>query len=607
MCDRGGRKLINLSSFLSGQGEIKMDTSTEKHNFPHSKLEKEEDILEQLCIWKTQNISLDLERICQHFRMEKRDIVVCLKRMQKEGYLEKLIAGQEIQLTDYGLSVGNDCIYRHNSISQMLQFIGVNEKTADQDACRIEHIVTDESTRAICQFINYENMYYERRIRNSELTDRYEKGNYIFSMQMYSLEQRCPRKLKKEYHCYSRNVILEITKKGYFKLQKVSSLGNKRLWYKNYDKQWVLAEQGAQGEQIPSRVFEFIIKPNDRVIEGKLLIAFMPENQTEPENAYVAYQNGQFVIVPETVGSKLNIKEAYKVLNAAVDAGQTSVNFSDTPEAYVNADVTQDDPALQSALEACNNYTKASITYTFGSQTTTLNGDTIKDWLQFDEKGQLIWDDNSFQQHVADYVAQLAATYDTVGTEREFQTTSGRTVYVSSSVYGWKIDQAAEAAQLSKEIQSGTQTTREPVYSQTANSYGVNDLGDTYIEVDLSEQHMYYYQNGSDIFESDFVSGNMSYADRQTHAGIFTLYYKKSPDVLRGTMKADGTYEYESEVQYWMPFDGGIGFHDASWRDEFGGDIYLTGGSHGCINLPPDNAAVLYDIIQYGVPIVCFY
>ena len=338
----------------------------------------------------------------------------------------------------------------------------------------------------------------------------------------------------------------------------------------------------------------------------KTLSCAQAENQTEPENAYVAYQNGQFVIVPETVGSKLNIKEAYKVLNAAVDAGQTSVNFSDTPEAYVNADVTQDDPALQSALEACNNYTKASITYTFGSQTTTLN-DTIKDWLQFDEKGQLIWDDNSFQQHVADYVAQLAATYDTVGTEREFQTTSGRNVYVSSSVYGWKIDQAAEAAQLSQEIQSGTQTTREPVYSQTANSYGVNDLGDTYIEVDLSEQHMYYYQNGSDIFESDFVSGNMSYADRQTHAGIFTLYYKKSPDVLRGTMKADGTYEYESEVQYWMPFDGGIGFHDASWRDEFGGDIYLTDGSHGCINLPPDNAAVLYDIIQYGVPIVCFY
>lgn len=339
----------------------------------------------------------------------------------------------------------------------------------------------------------------------------------------------------------------------------------------------------------------------------KSLNCAQAENQTEPENAYVAFQNNAFVIVPETEGSKLNIKEAYKVLNAAVEVNESAIDFSNTPEVYVSAAVTKDDPELQAALEACNNYTKASITYTFGDQSTTLDGNTIKDWLQFDEKGQLIWDDNSFQQHVADYVAQLAATYDTVGTEREFQTTSGRTVYVSSSVYGWKIDQAAEAAQLSQEIQSGTQTTREPVYSQTANSYGVNDLGDTYIEVDLSEQHMYYYQNGSDIFESDFVSGNMSYADRQTHAGIFTLYYKKSPDVLRGTMKADGTYEYESEVQYWMPFDGGIGFHDASWRDEFGGDIYLTDGSHGCINLPPDNAAVLYDIIQYGVPIVCFY
>lgn len=338
----------------------------------------------------------------------------------------------------------------------------------------------------------------------------------------------------------------------------------------------------------------------------KSLNCAQAENQTEPENAYVAFQNNAFVIVPETEGSKLNIKEAYKVLNAAVEANESAIDFSNTPEVYVSAAVTKDDPELQAALEACNNYTKASITYTFGDQSTTLDGNTIKDWLQFDEKGQLIWDDNSFQQHVAEYVAQLAATYDTVGTEREFQATSGRTVYVSSSVYGWKIDQAAEAAQLSQEIQSGTQMTREPIYAQTANAYGVNDLGNTYIEVDLSEQHMYYYQDGADIFESDFVSGNMSYADRQTHAGIFTLYYKKSPDVLRGGQKGTANY-YEQPVQYWMPFDGGIGFHDANWRDDFGGDIYLTSGSHGCINLPPENAAVLYDLIQYDVPIVCFY
>nr|WP_288835953.1 L,D-transpeptidase family protein [uncultured Blautia sp.] len=331
------------------------------------------------------------------------------------------------------------------------------------------------------------------------------------------------------------------------------------------------------------------------------------ENQTAPENAYVAFKDNQFQIVPETEGTQLNVKQAYRILDQAVADTQASIDFGTAPDAYVSAEVTQNDPELQSALEACNNYTKASITYTFGDQTATLDGNTIKDWLQFDEKGQLLMDDNTFHQHIADYVAQLAATYNTVGTEREFHTTSGRTVYVYSSVYGWAIDQAAEPAQLAQEIQSGTQTTREPIYEQTANSHGLNDLGNTYIEVDLSNQHMYYYQSGSLIFDSEFVSGNMSYSDRQTHAGIFTLYSKTSPSVLRGDKKPDGTYEYEEPVDYWMPFDGGIGFHDAPWRDAFGGDIYLTNGSHGCINLPPENAAVLYSIIDYNVPIVCFY
>ena len=164
---------------------------------------------------------------------------------------------------------------------------------------------------------------------------------------------------------------------------------------------------------------------------------------------------------------------------------------------------------MQASLDACNNFTNASITYTFGDETVTLDGNTIKDWLNFDEKGQLIMDDASFQQNIANYVAQLAASHDTVGTEREFQTTSGRTVSVYGSAYGWQIDQASEVAQLTQEIRSGTQTTREPVYSMTANAHGYNDIGDTYIEVDLSEQHMYYYQNGADIFESDIVSGDM--------------------------------------------------------------------------------------------------
>ena len=341
--------------------------------------------------------------------------------------------------------------------------------------------------------------------------------------------------------------------------------------------------------------------------EVKSLNCAQKENQVAPENAYVSFNNYEFTIVPETAGSELKVKEAYQMISEAISSDDAEVDLGSNPDAYVTADITSDSADLQATVDAYNNFAKASITYTFGDETVTLDGNTIKDWLQFDEKGQLIQDDASFKQHIVDYVAQLAAAHDTVGTERQFQTTSGRTVSVYGSAFGWKIDQDGEVAQLTQEIQSGTQTTREPVYSMRANSYGVNDLGNTYIEVDLTEQYMWYYQDGNVIFESDIVSGLASDPERKTPPGIFTLYYKKSPDVLRGTKKADGTYSYEQPVTYWMPFNGGIGFHDADWQPYFGGDRYLTGGSHGCINMPPDKAGELYNIIQYNVPIICFY
>ena len=331
------------------------------------------------------------------------------------------------------------------------------------------------------------------------------------------------------------------------------------------------------------------------------------ENQIAPENAYVSFANSEFTIVPETEGNELNTKEAYQMICRAIDNDAAEVDLESDPKAYKKADVTKESSELQNMVNTYKNLTKANITYTFGDETVTLDGNTIKNWLQFDEKGQLLQNDEAFRQHVVDYVAQLAADHDTVGTERQFETTSGRIVYVYGSAYGWKIDQDKEAAQLMQEIQSGTQITREPVYSMRANAHGINDLGDTYIEVDLTEQYMWYYQNGNIIFQSEIVSGLPGDPDRKTPPGIFTLNSKSSPSVLRGEMTANGTYSYEQPVTYWMPFNGGIGFHDADWQPYFGGDRYLTGGSHGCINLPPENAGQLYSLIQYDVPIICFY
>lgn len=331
-----------------------------------------------------------------------------------------------------------------------------------------------------------------------------------------------------------------------------------------------------------------------------------PENQIAPEDAYVTFQDTQFVIVPETEGRTLDVDKAQTVVEEAVNESADQVSL-DRDELYTKAAVRSDNPELVAELESCNAYTRASITYTFGEETRTLDGATIKDWLTLDENGHLVKDNASLSQHISEYVAQLAAEFDTVGSERNFHTTTGRDIVVGGGNYGWQIDQAAEAAQLLTEITGGQTVTREPVYEVRAMQAGRDDIGSTYIEVDLSSQHMWFYQNGSVIFESDFVSGDMRYTDRMTPSGVCHLYYKQRDQVLRGDKKPDGTYEYEQPVSYWMPFNGGVGFHDANWRGSFGGDIYMGNGSHGCINMPPSNAATLYDLINTEVPIVVFY
>ena len=134
-----------------------------------------------------------------------------------------------------------------------------------------------------------------------------------------------------------------------------------------------------------------------------------------------------------------------------------------------------------------------------------------------------------------------------------------------------------------------------------------DDIGNTYVEVDLGNQHLWYYKEGTLIMDTDFVSGTYTVSDRRTPSGTYSLMYKQKDQVLRGTRRADGTYEYESPVKYWMPFVYGQGLHDASWQSAFGGNRYKTGhGSHGCINLPEDQAALIYNTIDGGYPIIIY-
>ena len=126
-----------------------------------------------------------------------------------------------------------------------------------------------------------------------------------------------------------------------------------------------------------------------------------------------------------------------------------------------------------------------------------------------------------------------------------------------------------------------------------------SDIGNTYVEVNLTKQHIWCYKDGALVAEGDIVTGNVS-SGWETPQGVYKLKSKERDRILRGP-------GYASPVTYWMPFNGGIGLHDATWRNSFGGSIYKNNGSHGCINLPYNVASKIYNSIKVGDPIVCYF
>ena len=328
----------------------------------------------------------------------------------------------------------------------------------------------------------------------------------------------------------------------------------------------------------------------------KAMECFDEETAKEPENAHLSEyskENG-YIIVPETEGTLADYEIVEKGVSEAILKLETRISLEELG-AYAEPEITADDEMLNTLCENMNKAAGVTITYKFGEQTETLSGDRIHEWLTPNADGSAGVDSGK----VSAYVKELADKYNTNHKSKTLKTSYGKTVTIKGGSYGWKINQAAEADELAALIRSGeSQSGREPVYSQKAASHGANDYGDTYVEINLTAQHLFFYKNGSLLVESDFVSGNLS-KGWGTPAGSFPLTYKQRDAVLKGE-------NYRTPVDYWMPFNGGIGMHDAKWRSSFGGTIYKTGGSHGCINLPHSVAKKIYENISAGMPVLCY-
>lgn len=336
-----------------------------------------------------------------------------------------------------------------------------------------------------------------------------------------------------------------------------------------------------------------------RQIEG--LACMDPENQVKSVNAHPEFKETQFEIVPEVVGTQINTEVFNEAIRTSIDGFQHTMDLSETGS-YIQPAFVEDSPEVIEANKEMNEYLKAKITYDFDPETEVVDASVISQWVKVNDKMEVTFD----KKAVKKYIGELADKYDTKGKSRKFTTATGNTVTVEGGAYGWKINQDEEYKALTENIKKGETVTREPKYSSRAASHGAIDIGNTYAEVDLTNQRAYFIKNGKVVLDSPVVTGNPNKGNA-TPQGTDSLTYKTRNAVLRGDRLPDGSYSYESPVKYWMPFNGGIGFHDASWQSAFGGTRYKTHGSHGCINMPTDQAAKMYELISDGTPVVVHY
>ncbi len=375
-------------------------------------------------------------------------------------------------------------------------------------------------------------------------------------------------------------------------LEQILAVQNPYLWglhWKEGTSHWVEVLAGFDQEKLQT------------VVEG--LVCMDEDAQRPPADARLSeYIPGTgYEIIPEGDGTQVEPEIVLEGISEGIRNLKDKVSLEEMG-AYRRAAVTAQDPQLLAMAEAWNRYATMEVTYQFGDAREVLDGSVIHTWMTAGDQGAPATDDQGLpvldEARVAEYVSELAKKYNTAYKPKTLRTTYGPTVTITGGNYGWRINQKAEVAALMDIVRSGQSQEREPVYSQTAASHGETDYGDTYVEINLTAQHLYFYKDGALVVDSDFVSGNVA-RGHTTPPGAFPLTYKQRNAVLKG----EG---YASPVSYWMPFNGGIGMHDASWRGSFGGKIYRTNGSHGCVNLPASAARTIFEGISAGMPVLCY-
>ena len=356
----------------------------------------------------------------------------------------------------------------------------------------------------------------------------------------------------------------------------------------------------------PAALLKTILAPNEETLGTEYdssladsvirnLTVFDSSRVIEPRNAELKYTADGAVITKEVMGTRLDYDKTKTAIIHALNDGSTSIDL-EKEGLYQNPEVYADDDALNEKANALNLVLGANVTLEMGDQSVQINPEmTAETFLSLDMDGNYYVDDSK----VSSYIVKLADKTDTVGRKRTFHTSLGTTVELEGGDYGWTLDADSTAQELEEALKEKKKGTLEPVYFTTGLCRDKNDIGNTYVEIDLTNQHMWFYKNGSLIVDTPVVTGNPQKNNETPSGGVWSLKGK----YRNATLKGEG---YATPVDYWLPFNGGVGIHDLQKRYYFGGSVYNGAGSHGCINTPLAAVKLIYNGIGDGTPVVVY-
>ena len=339
------------------------------------------------------------------------------------------------------------------------------------------------------------------------------------------------------------------------------------------------------------------------LVDEELLVKFLnlfPEleskNMLEKQDAYIVWNELEFFIQEEVYGSVINFDEAKEFAIQKIKNGEKKIDF--TPITEIMPDIFASD--LIAECDDLNAILNTSISFELSNgEFFVLDYNTIKNWVYQDEDGNFAFD---MENGITTFVDELALKVDEVNSHMYFKATDVEglaKVNVPRKVRA-KLDKEAQILEITEMMGSFDPIIKRPIYDKVL----ISDLLISYIEIDLSRQHIWFYKNGELIVDTPCVTGKVS-DGYGTPTGVFFLLNKNRKVYLEGLNK-DGS-PYKAFVEYWMRFNQGIGMHDANWRNKFGGDIYIYSGSHGCVNMPPEAAAVTFENIDDTMPIIVYY